>query len=103
MLGWGAGRLGEAGGKIIYRKLKERGAQCTTKGAIFKVTTDGEDGGLQLHAGDEFRVLECDGDAILVEVLGDADNPYFVSAEFLATISGFPQRHDPADNEPSSS
>lgn len=91
----GSGRLDEAGGKRIYRKLKERGAPCTTKGAVFKVTTDGEDGGLNLHTGDEFRVLECDGAAILVEVLGDADNPYFISADFLRTVSDFPQRDDP--------
>lgn len=102
-LGWGAGRLGEAGGKMIHRKLKERGAPWVKKDVVFKVTTDGEDGDLQLHAGDEFRVLECDGDAILIEVLGDDDNPYFVSAEFLATISGFPQRQNPTDGEPSSS
>jgi hypothetical protein len=34
--------------------------------------------------------LECDGDAILIEVVGDPDNPYFVSSKFLRSVSNFP-------------
>jgi hypothetical protein len=64
---------------------------CATKGQVFEVVSDGENSsGLELWAGNEYRVLECDGDAILIEVLDNADNPYFVSGEFLATISDFP-------------
>lgn len=38
-----------------------------------------------------FRVLECDGDAVLVEVVGNTDNPHFVSRAFLVSISAFPE------------
>lgn len=57
----------------------------------FAVSSPGEDGsGLTLRAGDEYRVLECDGDAVLIEVLNDRGNPYFVSGEFLRKVSDFP-------------
>ena len=63
---------------------------CATKGQVFRATLDGEESGLKIHVGDEYQVLECDGDAILIEVLDDPDNPYFVSSEFLEMISNFP-------------
>jgi hypothetical protein len=39
-----------------------------------------------------------DGDAVQIEVLGGADNPYFVSAEFLRAISGFPAEDSDSAN-----
>ena len=38
---------------------------------------------------DKFRVLNRDMDSILIEKLGDDNNPYFVSAEFLKKVSEF--------------
>ena len=37
-----------------------------------------EENGINLFVGDEFRILASDEDAILIEVLGDDNNPYFV-------------------------
>jgi hypothetical protein len=75
---------------VIYR-IKPSVEPCPTKGQVFKVASDGEDGnGLTLRSGDEYRVLECDGDAILLEVIGRPDNPHFVSGAFLVTVSDFP-------------
>ncbi len=93
--GYVLGRGLEAGGKKAFKAavaaFKKRNTPCATKGQLFSVVTDGEDNrGLKLSAGDEYRVLECDGDAILIEVLNGPDNPHFVSGEFLATISDFP-------------
>ena len=45
--------------------------------------------GLEFKIGDQFRVLESDKDAILIEKIGDNNNPYFVSAELLKNISDF--------------
>lgn len=45
--------------------------------------------GLLFKVRDQFRVLEVDGDAALIEKLGDNNNPYFVSAEFLKSISDY--------------
>nr|WP_203722743.1 hypothetical protein [Streptomyces coelicoflavus] len=93
--GWAIGRGTEAGGKRVFRAAKaaakKRNAPCPTKGQVFDIVSDGEDGkGLALRAGDRYRVLECDGEAILIEVLGGPNNPYFTSAQFLASVSVFP-------------
>lgn len=93
--GWAIGRGAEAGGKGIFKLAKDaiekRNAPCPAKGQVIDVVSDGEDGkGLVLQAGDQYRVLEGDGDAILIEVLGGPDNPFFASAQFLATVSDFP-------------
>lgn len=89
--GWAIGRGAEAGGKAAKAAAKKRNAPCSTKGQVFDVVSDGEDGeGLALRAGDRYRVMECDGEAILIEVLGGTNNAYFMSAQFLTSVSGFP-------------
>ena len=94
--GWAIGRGAEAGGKSVLRAAKtaakKRNAPCSTKGQVFDVLSDGEDDkGLALRAGDQYRVMERDGEAILIEVLGGTNNLYFTSAQFLASVSGFPK------------
>ena len=57
---------------------------------VHTVNTEGvSNEGLMFHVGDQFKVLELDGDAALIEKIGDSHNPYFVSAKFLATISDY--------------
>lgn len=86
-------RPAEAGVRRVAQAIKKRNVPCTTKDQVFRVTTDGEDAsGLMIKGGDEYRVLECDGDAVLIEVLGDSNSPYFVSSGFLESISDFPQK-----------
>lgn len=36
-----------------------------------------------------YRILERDKDSVLIEKIGDNNNPYFVSADFLRTVSKF--------------
>jgi len=81
----------EAGAKKVARAIKKRSVPCATKGQVFRATSDGDHSGLKIRAGDAYRVLECDGDAILIEVLGDHGSPYFVSSTFLRSVSDFPQ------------
>ncbi|WP_136709742.1 hypothetical protein [Agromyces sp. H66] len=90
-----AGGAAYAGGekaiRLIKARFENRVAPCATQGQTFRVDVGADAGaGLILSAGDEVRVLECDGDAILVEVLGDPDNPYVVSCELMRSISDFP-------------
>ena len=57
---------------------------------IHKVTCDGKSNeGLTFKVGEEFRVLTRDGDAVLIEKIGSQNNPYFVSAKFLSSISDY--------------
>ncbi|WP_454810386.1 hypothetical protein [Paenarthrobacter nitroguajacolicus] len=90
--GYGVFRGVEAGGKAIYRTVtKLRATPDPLVGQLFTIAAEADAGrGLTLRAGDEIRVLERDGDAVLVEVLGDADSPYSVSGWLLASISDFP-------------
>ena len=57
---------------------------------IYEATSDGEDkSGFKLHIGDKYKVLDSDGEAVLVEKIGDTNNPYFVSSKFLSSVSNY--------------
>lgn len=86
----------EAGAKRAFQEIRKRGVAGPTNGQVFRAMSPGEDRDLKIRAGDEFRVLESDGDAILIELLGDANNPYFVSGAFLRSISDFRHGSDTA-------
>lgn len=93
--GYVIGRTTEAGGKrgigALKNAIKRRKAPCELKDKVFAVRADGtDDQGLEFKAGAEYRVLECSDDAILIELIGNDDNPHVVSDAFLARISDFP-------------
>ena len=57
---------------------------------VYKVVVSGEDGkNLVLNVDDTYRILESDGESVLIEKIGDTNNPYFVSADFLRSVSDF--------------
>lgn len=87
-------RTGEAVSKKLFKKVKNKiSGKRKMSGyteIIFEVTSDGEDSsGLTFHVGDKYKVLESDDDSILIEKFGDANNPYFLSRDFLISISNF--------------
>lgn len=93
--GYVIGRTTEAGGKrgigALKNAINRRKAPCELKGKVFVVRADGiDDQGIEFKAGAEYRVLECSGDAILIELIGNEDNPHVASDVFLSTISDFP-------------
>lgn len=70
--------------KATERKLEAQSV------VIYLVHTEGvSNEGLKFSVGDQVRVLAVDGDAALIEKIGDANNPYFVSAKYLASISDY--------------
>lgn len=90
VLGYIVLRPAEAGLKKAARTFKERGGSHPLRGRVFRVTADGHDGhGVRLYEGDEYRVLEGDRDAILIEIIGGTSNPHVVAGEFLKTVSEF--------------
>ncbi|MGC5225189.1 hypothetical protein ACPW96_21680 [Micromonospora sp. DT81.3] len=96
-----AGGAAYAGGqkaiKAIKHRIQTRAVPCIWVGQVFTVNSDaGAGAGLMLQNGDEVRILECDGDTLLVEVIGNADNPYAISGELLQSISDFPGGVDTA-------
>ena len=43
----------------------------------------------KLKIGDTFRVLESDGNSVLIKLIGNKNNPYFLSKNFLKQISNY--------------
>jgi hypothetical protein len=76
--------------KTVKSKSNNRKGLVETENLSLDVIADGKDNNvLEFHVGDKYRILESDGDAILIEKLGDDNNPYFVSSDFLNVISDF--------------
>lgn len=94
-----AGGIVVKGGEFVVKKGKQAIAKskekkndsAIRKDVIYTVERDAESNeGLEFKVGDRFRVLEYDGDAILIELIGNDNNPYFVSGEVLKEISDYP-------------
>ncbi|BDA65738.1 hypothetical protein [Actinomyces capricornis] len=100
--GWAVGRGAEAGGKAVWRRVRphdqRRGVEPQEYPKRLTITSDADCGaGLTLHAGDEIRVLERDSDALLVEIIGNNNNPHVVSAEALRSVSNFDEKFSTED------
>lgn len=80
-------RTVEAGGKTVIKRLKSKEKAIAN---TYVVHTQGmSNEGLRFVVGEQFRVLEIVEDVVLIEKIGDVNNPYFVSAELLCSISNF--------------
>lgn len=79
------------GGSKIVKSHKEIKKIKVKEGSIaYTIITQGESNErLKFDIGDTFYVLETDGDAILIEKIGDTNNPYFVDRKLLNEISNY--------------
>lgn len=87
-----AGGIGAyIGGTKIAKKHKEKKKiKAKEVDIVYTVITQGESNdGLKFDIGNTFQVLETDGDSILIEKIGDANNPYFVDRKLLNQISDY--------------
>ena len=58
--------------------------------AVFMVKKTGvSNEGVEFRVGDRFRVIGRDMESVLIEIIGNDNNPYFVHADFLEQISDF--------------
>ena len=77
------------GGKTVYdkqiRKNKDKLLDITY--AIKKDATSNV--GLQLKKDDKFKVLAVADDAVIIELIGNDDNPHVVSCDLLEEISDY--------------
>lgn len=84
-------KITEMGGKKIYKMINKKIEDVNKKKMReYTVLKDGIDKqGLKFKIGDKIKVLESADDAILIEKIGDKNNPYFVSIDFLKKIIAF--------------
>lgn len=82
-----------AGGLLIKNKVSQKLKQKELEekaSIIYTVEREGQSNeGLLFKENEQFKVLEADGNATLIEKLGDNNNPYFVSTKFLRSISDY--------------
>lgn len=89
VIGGGTVLGGQAVAKKVGKKLDEK-KRAAESAIIYKVHTEGKSNeSLLFHIDDTFKVLEVDRDAVLIEIIGDENNPYFVSGCFLESISDY--------------
>lgn len=83
------------GGAVVAKVMNNRSRNdfARLEGTVFTITSTDTDGqGLTFSIGEQYKVLKTDGDAILIEKIGDGNNPYYVSAKFLHSVSEFPDK-----------
>ena len=86
-LGIGGTLLTQKGNKS---RKKSKDISYLENGRTFTISAEHKDkNGLDLKVGDKFKVLESDGNSILIEKLDDLNNPYFTSLSILKSISDF--------------
>lgn len=94
IVGYAAIRSTEFAVKKAIKMLanhKDKSLEYCDTAKIFtvRVTAGIDDAGHKLNKGAQFKVLEADDDAILIEVIGDDNNPYFVTEALLLFISDY--------------
>lgn len=75
--------------KKVVKQLDEKKKQEIAATVYTVITEARSNEGVVFNVNDKFKVLEIDGKAALIEKLEDSNNPYFVSTEFLTSISDF--------------
>lgn len=76
--------------KEIKKKIRIHQLTEMADTKVYSVTAEGiSNEGLAFKIGDQFRVLETDKDAVLIEKIDNDNNPYFVSEELLMNISNY--------------
>ncbi len=90
--GAGVYKVGEITVKKVLKMAKEnkKNKQKIFNTKVYTVLSPRKaNEGVKFVAGDQFKVLETDGDSVLIEKILDKNNPYFVSAELLRSISDY--------------
>lgn len=88
----GSGAVVGGLGVNLWNKIRSKGNSPINDvvgvNEIFEVTTAGQDiSGLRFEVGDTFRIISSDEEAVLIEIIDNKNNPYFVYIETLKEIS----------------
>jgi hypothetical protein len=87
LAGYGVGKIIEISFKTGARYVEAK-KKPDQPNRLIEVTSAGTDGSdLAFREGDSYRILYSDEDMVLIEKVGDTNNPYMVSPDFLRTVS----------------
>lgn len=86
--GYITGRTVEWAVKNIFKALAEEEKDSRIHTLKSSYVIAGNEGKYcELGPGDQYRILARDGDAVLIEKIGNQNNPYYVSKSFLENIT----------------
>lgn len=91
MAGYSSLRLFEIGGKKIVKIAKAHHRQkLKEKATVCNVTTNAHiEANVDVKTGDKIRVYAVDGTAVMIEILGHENNPYFIDMAQLKSITDY--------------
>ncbi len=81
-------RIIEASGKIVYKRINDSKVDnYRSPQEEYIIISDGVDTqGVVFKVGDIIKILDTLPEGVLIEKVGDKDNPYVVSFDFLKTV-----------------
>lgn len=92
--GYAVLRPAEAGAKKIIKMVKNNSNAKSTdlqnESVVCTVTTAASiDKGVKVNIGDKIKVCAIDKDAVMIEILGNENNPYFIDLNLLKAITDY--------------
>lgn len=92
--GYAVIRTGEAGVRKAIKLVKKHSEgtvkDILKKKSVCKVIADANiEKGVDVKIGDKIMVCAIDGEAVMIEILGDKNNPYFIDINLLRSITDY--------------
>lgn len=95
--GYAVIRTGEAGIKkgikLVKKHSRDKSKGSLKKSSIYRVkTTANIEEGVDVKVGDEIRVCAIDNEAVMIEILGNKNNPYFIDFDLFKSIIDYKKK-----------
>lgn len=88
--GYVLGKGIEITGKAIVDLFKDKNKVGIQQAPLYEIKEDAiSNEGVALIKGMKIRILEQDKDAVQIEIIGDNNNPYFVSYDLISKITEY--------------
>lgn len=86
--GYAGGKMLEVVCKKVAKTARKNKKKTISENKIYMIRKESiSNEGLKFNVGDHIRVCEIDDDVVLIEKIGDQNNPYYISAELLYSMT----------------
>lgn len=87
-------RTGEIGAKkaikLVKKHNEDKVKDTFKKNSVCKVIADANiEEGVDVKIGDKIKVCAIDGEAVMIEILSNKNNPYFIDINLLKSITDY--------------